>query len=404
MSNNKSICLTPQQIINEIDHVVEVNRINLAKGLDRVTLCIEGDPGLGKTALVRQYAKRKDMGFFQLNTSMIEEVGDLTGYPIKEYEVKAKTKSGEIVSKYVAEASLESYTKRGYASTGNHRMGYALPQWLSEFNEDKPSILYLDDVTRGLPHIMQALMQVIQHGEYLSWKLPDNCTIIMSSNPSDGDNNVTELDKAQSDRFMMCRMKYSPQDWAKWAEKAGIDGRCINFMLLNREAVVDLNDDEKIKISPRSWVYFFLNLVTYNDYSANLHHIQRYGEMTVGNDAASLFVQFIHNKLDQLIEPEHMLKGETEKVIQDIRDIVKEGVDYRADIASTLGSRFINYTANYAKDNPIDIKTIEHIGKLFDSQVFGNDVNFNIVHNLFKKNSTKFRKLLSRPKVLDAIM
>ena len=44
---------------------------------------------------------------------------------------------------------------------------------------------------------MQATMQLIQDGKFISWKLPENTNIVLSSNPDDGTYQVSSLDPAQ---------------------------------------------------------------------------------------------------------------------------------------------------------------------------------------------------------------
>ena len=80
-------------------------------------------------------------GYIRLNLAELEEVSDLTGFPIKEY----KTKDGnwipaDLVSKFCDESLY----------TGETRMGYATPSWLPpEDGGGKPGwILALDDYTR----------------------------------------------------------------------------------------------------------------------------------------------------------------------------------------------------------------------------------------------------------------
>ena len=52
-----------------------------------------------------------------------------------------------------------------------------------------------------------------------------NTSIILSSNPDDGQFSVTSLDNAQKTRFINFNLKLNTEEWAKWAESAEIDGR-----------------------------------------------------------------------------------------------------------------------------------------------------------------------------------
>lgn len=68
--------LDSDQIVEVIDVITEANIINLKKGRDRVTLNVEGEPGLGKTSLIKQYAKAKKYNFVQINLAQLEEISD----------------------------------------------------------------------------------------------------------------------------------------------------------------------------------------------------------------------------------------------------------------------------------------------------------------------------------------
>lgn len=47
------------------------------------------------------------------------------------------------------------------------------------------------------PLFMQAIMSLIQFGEYVSWKLPNKCHLLLTSNEDDGSMNLSSTDDAQ---------------------------------------------------------------------------------------------------------------------------------------------------------------------------------------------------------------
>lgn len=65
----------------------------------------------------------------------------------------------------------------------------------------------------------------------MSWKLPKYTNIVLTSNPDSGEYSVQTLDNAQKSRLVTFNGKFDIQQWAKWAENFGIDGRAINFAL-----------------------------------------------------------------------------------------------------------------------------------------------------------------------------
>jgi len=58
------------------------------KGLMKGTnYAIVGDPGIGKTTAVLQLAKENNLNFVKLNLAQIEELGDLVGFPVRQFQM-----------------------------------------------------------------------------------------------------------------------------------------------------------------------------------------------------------------------------------------------------------------------------------------------------------------------------
>ena len=145
----------------------------------------------------------------------------LVGYPTKQYEMS--NDKGEAI--WVNEKSVEDFLGRGYTHVNNSRMSYARPMWIVG-KEDKPVILLLDDYSRGTGNLMQATMTLIDEGGYISWTLPTGSTVVLSTNPDNGDLLVTSLDEAQKTRYLGVKMRFDVDNWAEYAEGYGLDGRC----------------------------------------------------------------------------------------------------------------------------------------------------------------------------------
>jgi len=114
---------------------------------------------------------------------------------------------------------------------------------------------------------MQATMELIDRQEYISWKLPKNWHIILTTNPDNGDYNVTSLDIAQKTRFISVDIKFDAKVWSRWAEIANIDGRCINFLLMNPEVISK-------DVNPRSITTFFNAISSIPNFEDHLCLIQ----------------------------------------------------------------------------------------------------------------------------------
>ena len=67
---------------------------------------------------------------------------------------------------------------------------------------------------------------------------------------------------------------------------------------------------------------------------------------------------------------------------------------YRADIASVLTTRLINYAVTYAEENPITDKHIARLVYLVKENILTDDLKYHLVKKVLNGNKPKFQKLL----------
>jgi hypothetical protein len=381
--------LNSEELKDFLKHIVFNNRALQAKKMIPVAVNIEGDSGVGKTSCILQLAKELGLHMVRLNLAEIEELGDLVGFPIKEFEV---TKDG--VSKWVTEATIPQYINQSYKPTGESKMSHAAPDFIH--GVQKGGILLLDDYTRADSRFMQATMTLIETQEYMSWKLPEDWHIILTTNPDNGHYNVTSLDGAQKTRFATVHYKFDVEVWARWAEKQDVDTRCINFLLMHPELITR-------DVNPRSVMTFFNSISSIPDFEKALGLIQMIGEGSVGPEFAIMFNTFINNRLDRLISPKEMLLNPNENyIIGEVRKATGTGSTFRADIGSTLVTRLINYTTIYSDNNPIEQPIIDRLIKLStDADTFTDDLKYLIVKKVFNHNKQKFQKMMNNTQVMN---
>jgi hypothetical protein len=134
------------------------------------------------------------------------------------------------------------------------------------------------------------------------------------------------------------------------------------------------------------------------------------GEGSVGPEVSTLFTSFINNRLDRIISPKRMLLHKDEKeVIDELLSSICDGgnpaVDYRADIASILSTRLINFTLNYAESNPVTPEIVNRISALIKHpDVFTNDLKYHLAKKIIHGNKTKFQKLFIDPQLQKLVM
>src|SRR5688572_27785694 len=70
-----------------VKHIVNNNRIIQAEGKNPVAVNVEGEAGLGKTSAIEQVAEELGLSFVKLGLSQIEELGDLVGFPVRQFQL-----------------------------------------------------------------------------------------------------------------------------------------------------------------------------------------------------------------------------------------------------------------------------------------------------------------------------
>jgi nucleoside-triphosphatase THEP1 len=379
--------LNVEELKGFIKHMVDNNQHIQKDGKVPVAINIEGDAGLGKTSAIMQLGKELNMEVVKLNLSQLEELGDLVGFPIKEFQIQ----NAEGKSTWINESQIPAASAKGYKVV-DKRMSHAAPEWIQGKGEG--GFLVLDDYTRADQRFMQATMEILDRQEYVSWKLPKNWHVILTTNPDNGDYNVTSLDVAQKTRFISVELKYDSDVWAKWAEKANIDGRCINFMLMHPELVTQ-------RINPRAITTFFNGISSIPKFEESLPLIQMIGEGSVGPDFSSMFTMFINNKLDRIISPVDIMTKDEQYVMSSLTSAVGKDDEFRADISSIIATRIINYSLTVAEKGSIGKLMIDRIAKLTtDCDAFTDDLRYYMVKEIVNGNKVKFSQLMMNQEVV----
>ena len=396
-----------------VNHSVSNNRFLQEERKNPVAIEVVGESGIGKTSAVIDMAKEHNLSFVKLNLAQIEELGDLVGFPVRQFQMyrekkiqkkiddltytAAQAQAASItqtkkVGQWVDELAVDEYLRQGWKVTGKNRMSYCAPEWIADTKEG--GILLLDDWNRADMRFIQAVMELVDRQTYISWSLPKDWHIILTSNPDNGDYMVNSIDSAQKTRYITANLKFDVDVWARWAEEEGIDSRCINFLLLHPELVTQ-------ETNARSITTFFNAISSFDNFEKSLSLIQMIGEGSVGDEFASMFTTFINNKLDKLVTPKDLLTHTDEKyILGELKSCTGTGENYRADIGSTLATRLANYAVVYSKENTVNQKITDRLITLCTKDYFTNDLKYLIVRTIFNGNKKKFNKMMMNPAII----
>lgn len=406
--------LTPIEIKRILNYIIDNNHKLQDDGKDPIAINIIGPAGISKSAIIEQVAKSRGYNYIKLNLAQTTDTGDIVGYPLKEFNVCKHyvDHPEDDECKWISSEILQSFLDDGWELSGDSRLGYAIPAWLKSIDQSKPTIINLDDYSRCQVSIAQAIMEIIYKQEYISWKLPKYTTVCCTSNPDNGDYDVTSLDEAARTRLLNFNMKFDIKSWQYWAENEGIDGRCINFLSLYHSEIMQTKQGIPSKVNARNYTMFANSISGIKDWSTseNLAFILQIASgcfLDEDDIIGGLFTTFIANKLDKLISPEDLVLKSWDYIKQELEDQLYDGDEYRADIASVITTRFINYSLLYfEKEGAKSSVIIDRIIDIVDNKktLLTEDLIFSLIKTLNNKYPVRCNKLLLNPKIIKRLV
>ena len=151
-----------------VNHIITNNRYLQSNGKSPVSVEVVGESGIGKTSTIVELAQDNNLKFVKLNLAQIEELGDLVGFPVRQFQmykekiVNVPTKklddlsytaaqrsaaSADLanmpatitkkVGMWVDELAVQEYLKTGDKMTGKNRMSYCAPEWIADAKDPK---------------------------------------------------------------------------------------------------------------------------------------------------------------------------------------------------------------------------------------------------------------------------
>ena len=173
------------------------------KGLKRLldvtpssqNIMLSGRHGIGKSEILTKYYEERGMKVVALFLGQMSDPGDLIGLPNKD-EKTGKTE-------------------------------FMPPYWFP--TDGKPVVLFLDELNRARPEVLQTIMDLALNRKLAGRQLPEGSVVISAVNEGD-EYQLTDLDPALVSRFNIYRFAPTPAEWLLWAEQQKLDGRVVTFI------------------------------------------------------------------------------------------------------------------------------------------------------------------------------
>lgn len=163
-------------------------------------IMLVGKHGIGKSQILENHFRSLNQKVVSLFLGQMSDPGDLIGIPCKN-EKTGKT-------------------------------DFMPPYWFPLDNE--PIVLFLDELNRARPEILQTIMDLALNRKLAGRSLPQGSRIISAVNEGE-EYQLTDLDPALVSRFNIYHFKPTVEEWLIWAQDKGLDSRVTGFIDNNRD-------------------------------------------------------------------------------------------------------------------------------------------------------------------------
>lgn len=161
----------------------------------RQNIMLVGKHGIGKSEIVRDFYAGQGLAVESFFLGQMSDPGDLLGLMHKDET------SGRSV--------------------------FLPPYWWPL--DDQPIVLFLDELNRARPEILQAVFDLALNRRLAGRDLPPGSRVVAAINHGD-EYQLTDLDPALVSRFNLYEFVPTVEDWLLWANARGLDARVTAFI------------------------------------------------------------------------------------------------------------------------------------------------------------------------------
>lgn len=244
----------------------------------KVPVFIWGNPGIGKSSIVKQIAEQRQMEFIDLRLSLLDPT-DLRGIPFFEGETRSAV--------------------------------WAKPEFLPPSNSLNEGILFLDEINSAPPTIQAAAYQLILDRKIGEYSLPINYSVVAAGN-YETDRGITyKMPAPLANRFVHLYFDLHFEEWKLWAYENKIDEKIISYLSYKPDNLFtfDAKSNQKSFATPRSWEY--VNTILKSNLKGEL--LKDVISGAIGFESAEEFMNYCKIVKD-LPNIKAILSGESDKV------------------------------------------------------------------------------------------
>jgi MoxR-like ATPase len=158
-------------------------------------ILLVGRHGIGKSEILTEHYTKKGLRVVALFLGQMSDPGDLLGLPARDDAAE--------------------------------RTRFMPPYWWP--TEGHPVVLFLDELNRARPEILQSVHDLALNRTLAGRRLPEGSVVISAINAGE-EYQVTDLDPALASRFNVYELVPEVDEWIAWARKHGVDRRVVAFI------------------------------------------------------------------------------------------------------------------------------------------------------------------------------
>lgn len=304
--------------IEQFQAIVE---FNIDNNIRRAILGL-GASGIGKSAVIRQITKKKNIGFIDLRLLLYTET-DLKGIP---FPNKEKSRTCWLPN-------------------------YILP---SVDRDGEKGILLIEELTSAPKRVQAAAYQLIQDRKLGEYNLPENWFIVALGNREDDNGVFVQMPSPLANRFEIHTIGYDLDIWKKnFAYKYCINSFVISYLNFKPSALHNFIPDSNTMIfaSPRTW-HAVSDILNTNNLDMDSDILRYKIEGNVGEIECNSFLQFCKLK-DELASVDDIIAGveveipnEQDRVYLLIGSVISKLIKIKDITMETLNEEFMDKFTN----------------------------------------------------------
>lgn len=288
-------------------------------------IMIAGKHGIGKSVIVKNFFESKGKKVVTMFCSQAADPGDIIGLP------KFNKETG--------------------------KTEFALPWWFP--TDNTPVVLFLDELNRARPEILQVVMDLTLSRKLGGKSLPAGSQVISAINEGD-EYQLTDLDPALVSRFNVYNFVPTPNDWIQWANRSGIDSRVISFITANVKYLDSNFEDDSTTLdkSPDRRAWERVSDIMKQNPEINISFKKMISGI-VGGGAAVAFYDSLEK--NALVTPE--------KLLTDFNDVKQNLENYSLQQFTYLNDNICSYidssVGDFGSNTVLEDTYADNLGKYF---------------------------------------